>query len=367
MTVYLTNLKRLFRNKVNILFILILPLVFMLIAFKGSNGTQPLKVTVVDKDNTEFSSKLIDNIKAKGTVILDKEENIQKNLVDNKTDYAVVIPKGFTEDIIAGKDVALKSYEVKEGNAAMSIKLSLDGYLNNVKKIASVSKGSKDEFYKGLSYYEEGSYKVQYESVDKGEGNKSKTAAALGFIVMNMLFLTTSTTNMLIKDKEKNLFTRYFTTPLSRRRYIIENLLSFLTVSIVQVILFFGLMKYIFKFNLGDRPFEILLLFVLFAVFTVSLGLIIATHSGDLRQSGALSSLINIPFAMLGGCFWPRDIMPSFLKKISEFIPTTWINVASSEVLYGESLSYVINQILFLAILSVILLILSVRKLRSDE
>lgn len=367
MTVYLTNLKRLFRNKINILFIVILPIIFMLIAFSGSNETEPLKVNIVDNDNTEFSHKLIDNVKSKGTVLLDKEENIQKNLVDNKIDYAIVIPKDFAEKIIKGEDVALKSYEVKEGNAAMSIKLSLDGYLDNVKKIASQSNCDEETFYKGIKYYEEGSHKVQYESVDKGEENKSKTAAALGFIVMNMLFLTTSTTNMLIKDKEKNLFTRYFTTPLSRGRYIIENLLSFLTVSVVQVILFFLFMKYMFKFNLGDRPIEVLILFIIFAVFTVSLGLFIATNSNDLRQSGAISSLINIPFAMLGGCFWPRDIMPSFLKKLSEFIPTTWINVASTEVLYGESLSHVTTNILLLAILSIILLIFSVMKLRNNN
>ncbi|NEZ46223.1 ABC transporter permease [Clostridium niameyense] len=367
MTVYLTNLKRLFRNKINLMFILILPLVFMIVAFSGSNGEEPLKVRVVDRDNTEFSSKLIDNVKNKGTVFLGKEESIQKDLVDNKIDYAIVIPKGFTKGIIDGKDVSLKSYEAKEGNTAMSIKLFLDEYLNNVKKISSASKGDKEKFYEGLNYYKDGSNKVEYESVDKGEGNKSKTSAALGFIVMNMLFLTTSTTNMIIKDKEKNLFTRYFTTPLSRKRYITENLLSFLTVSIAQVILFFLIMKYIFKFNLGDNPFNILLLFIIFAVFTVSLGLFISTHSNDLRQSGAISSLINIPFAMLGGCFWPRDIMPSFLKKISEVIPTTWINVASSEVLYGETLSYVSQEILLLILVSIVLLILSVRKLRYDN
>lgn len=367
MTIYVTNLKRLFKNKINLLFILVLPIIFMIIAFSGSNGTEPLKITVVDKDKTEFSTKLIENIKTKGTVVLDSEENIQNSLVDNKTDYAIIIPEGFEWDIIKGKDVSLESYEVKEGNAAMSIKHYLDGYLNNVKKIASVSKGSEEEFYKGIKYYEEGSHKVQYESVDKGEGNKSKTSAALGFIVMNMLFLTTSTTNMLIKDKEKNLFTRYFTTPLTRGRYIVENLLSFLTISVFQVVLFFSFMKYLFKFNLGDSPFNVLVLFIIFAVFTVSLGLFIATHSNDLRQSGAMSSVINIPFAMLGGCFWPREIMPSFLKKISEFIPTTWINVASSEVLYGESLAYVMNYILLLLGISVVLLLLSVRKLRNND
>lgn len=367
MTIYFTNLKRLFRNKINILFIIVLPLIFMFISFAGSNGVEPLKVTVIDKDNTEFSTRLIEKIKTKGTVVLDKKENIEKNLVDNKIDYAIVIPKGFTEQIILGKNPVLKSYEVKEGNSAMSIKLFLDGYLNNVKNIAVVSQGNKDMFYKGINEYENGSYKVQYESVDKGEGNKSKTSSALGFIVMNMLFLTTSTTNILIKDKEKNLFTRYFTTPLTRKRYIIENLLSFLTISILQVILFFILMKYIFRFNLGDKPFKILMLFIVFAVFTVSLGLFISTHSNDLRQSGAISSLINIPFAMLGGCFWPREIMPNFLKNISEFIPTTWINVASNEVLYGENLFYVKEDIIFLCGLTIILLIISTVKLRNSN
>ncbi|MDZ5001442.1 ABC transporter permease, partial [Clostridium perfringens] len=47
MTIFKTTLKRLFRAKSNILFLILLPLIFMLIAFSGSNGTPPLKVTVI--------------------------------------------------------------------------------------------------------------------------------------------------------------------------------------------------------------------------------------------------------------------------------------------------------------------------------
>ncbi|WP_027634622.1 ABC transporter permease [Clostridium hydrogeniformans] len=367
MIIYFTNLKRLFRSKVNLIFIVALPLIFMLIAFSGSNGEAALTVSILDKDNTEFSKTIIKNIEKKANIVFNKEDEIEKALVDGKTDYAIVIPEGYTKDIISGQDIPLTTYEVKEGNSSYSIKLFIDEYLNNIKKISAATKGNEEEFYKGLSYYENGSYESQYVSIDKGEGNKSKTSAALGFIVMNMLFLSTSTTSMIIKDRENNLFTRYFTTPLTRGRYIIENLLSFLTISIGQVILFFGVMKFLFKFNLGESPLSLLLMFIIFSLFTVALGLFITTHSNGLRQSGALSGLINIPFAMLGGCFWPREIMPDILKKISEFIPTTWINKASTEILYGESLISVMNSILLLVLLTMILLILSGRKLKNNN
>ncbi|MDZ5034937.1 ABC transporter permease, partial [Clostridium perfringens] len=62
MTIFKTTLKRLFRAKSNILFLILLPLIFMLIAFSGSNGTPPLKVTVIDNDKTAVTEGIINNI-----------------------------------------------------------------------------------------------------------------------------------------------------------------------------------------------------------------------------------------------------------------------------------------------------------------
>lgn len=367
MTIFLTTLKRLFRSKSNILFLLILPLIFMLIAFSGSNGTAQLKVGVVDKDRETLSNKLIDNIKKKSEVITVNEDEIQKKLIDNEIDYALVIEEGFTQDIINGNKVEIQGYEAKEGNTSTAIKLSLNEYVNKLMAFGQNSKGNEAVFYDLLKYYEEGSYKVSYISVDKGEGNKSKTVAAMGFIVLNMLFSATSAANIILKDKEKNVFTRLFTTPLKRFRYIVESLFAFLVVTFIQVTVYFMMFKYLFKFNLGETPFNLYILLLIFGVFTISLGVFTATHAKNIRQAGTINTLINIPFAMLGGCFWPREIMPGFLKKMSDFIPTTWINTANSDVLFGAKLTEVFNNISMLLFIALILLILSSRKLKNSN
>lgn len=365
MTIFKTTLKRLFRAKSNILFLILLPLIFMLIAFSGSNGTPPLKVTVIDNDKTAVTEGIINNISSKAEVNFNDEDTIQSALINNEIDYAIIIPEGYTTDLISGKNPEITSFEAKEGNSSMAIKTSLDSYINTLKSFAKNANGNEDEFYKALNYYSEGSYKVSYVSVDKGEGNKAKTSAAMGFIVLNMLFSATSATNIILKDKEKNIFTRLFTTPLSRFKYILQSLASFLVITFTQVTLYFLMLKFIFKFNLGDNALNLYLLFLIFGVFTVSLGVFITTHSKDLRISGTISTLIILPFAMLGGCFWPRDIMPSILKTISEFVPTTWINVANNNILYGAPLSEAITTISLLISIAVILLGLSSYRLKN--
>ncbi|SHJ15826.1 ABC-2 type transport system permease protein [Clostridium cavendishii DSM 21758] len=367
MTIFQTTLKRLIRSKSNLIFLVVLPLVFMLIAFSGSNGTPPLKIAVVDKDKSELSQSIIKNIEAKSSVTLEDENNIQNKLINNDIDYAIVIPEDFSKSFINGDSITLQGFEAKEGNTSQAVKLSLDSYMNNLKSFVKNSKGNEETFYKALKYYENGSYKVSYLSVDKGEGNKAKTLAAMGFIVMNMLFSASSATNIILKDKEKNVFTRLFTTPLSRFRYVLESLLAFFTITVTQVTLYFLMFKYVFKFNLGDTPLNIYLLFLIFGIFTVSMGVFIATHSKNLRQSGSMSTLISLPFAMLGGCFWPRDIMPDILKNISNFIPTTWINTANSDVLFGSNLVDVSTNIALLLGLTLILLAMSSNKLKNNQ
>ena len=365
MTIFKATLKRLFREKLNILFLIVLPLIFMLIAFSGSNGTAPLKVTIIDNDKTAVTENIINNIKDKAEINFDGEETIQDDLINNEIDYAIVIPNGYTNDLINGKNPILKTYEAKEGNTSTAIKASLDSYINILKTFAKNSNGDEEKFYDAIKYYSDGSYKVSSTSVDKGEGNKSKTDTAMAFIVLNLLFSATAATNIILKDREKNVFTRLFTTPLTRYKYIFQSLLSFLVITFVQITLYFLAFKYVFKFNSGDSPLSLYTLFLIFGVFTISLGVFITTHSKDLRVSGTISTLVILPFAMLGGCFWPRDIMPTVLKNISKIIPTTWINSSNSNVLYGATLRNEITTIVLLLGISLILLGLSSYKLKN--
>ncbi|VYU55707.1 ABC transporter permease [Clostridium tertium] len=365
MTIFKATLKRLFRQKINLLFLIVLPLIFMVIAFSGSNGTAPLKVTIIDNDKTAVTENIINNIKDKAEVNFDAEDTIQDNLINNEIDYAIVIPNGYTDSLINGEDPILKTFEAKEGNTSTAIKASLNNYINILKTFAKNSNGDEQKFYDAVKYYSDGSYKLSYTSVDKGEGNKSKTDTAMAFIVLNLLFSATSATSIMLKDREKNVFTRLFTTPMTRFKYVFQSLLSFLVITFAQITLYFLVFRYVFKFNLGDSPLSLYILFLIFGIFTISLGVFITTHAKDLRVSGTISTLVILPFAMLGGCFWPREVMPTVLQNISKVIPTTWINSSNSNVLYGATLGNEMTTIVLLLGISLILLGLSSYKLKN--
>ena len=46
--------------------------------------------------------------------------------------------------------------------------------------------------------------------------------------------------------------------------------------------------------------------------------------------------LVNLPILMLGGCLWPRELMPEFVKRIGDFVPTTWF-LKAAETVYMET------------------------------
>ncbi len=57
---------------------------------------------------------------------------------------------------------------------------------------------------------------------------------------------------------------------------------------------------------------------------------------------------------MLGGCFWPKEIMPDMLQRISEFVPVTWAIKGMEKILNGGSITTVGNEIIVLLLFALV-------------
>ena len=95
--------------------------------------------------------------------------------------------------------------------------------------------------------------------------------------------------------------------------------------------------KYVFKLNLGLNPMNLVVASLFFSLVCVSLGTAVNSYAKDLHKAGIMSSLLLSPMCMLGGCWWPLNIMPKFLQDISNFIPTTWIMKSYNDLLVGKN------------------------------
>lgn len=357
-SLFWNNLRRIVRSKANIIFMLILPVVLILFIMSTGFSRGSLVCGVVDLDNTEFTRGFIRSIEAQSVVKNISEEEINAKLVNQTMDCAIVIQKGYTEKLIRGEETKIKSYSLQETNQTVPLMTNINSYLNSARNIAVSSGGNIEKFYQGLDTYNNGNFDVEYETVKNKEILFEKTTAALGFLVMSMLFLSSFAPMIMIRDKENKTFFRIISAPITMRKYMVTNIASFFAVSIIQVLLIFFFLSTVVRAELGSTVFEMIILSLIFSLVCVSMGVAINTISRDARQSGLISSLVLSPLCMLGGCWWPLDFMPDILQKIANFVPTTWIMRSYDKVLHGAGIGGTMNEILIMLAFAVVFFLL---------
>lgn len=359
MTVFIYNIKRILKRKINIIFMIVAPVLFILLSMASSMGGSPLSVGIVDNDNTKLTNTLLNNLNGKCKIIKIKEDEIKSNIISSKIDYALVIDRDFTMRIINGEDSKLRSYSIKETDAALPVRMYIDSFINATKNIGIASGGNEEKFYTGMDYYQNGNFASEYKAFDFKSFDKQITLTSLGFLVMCILYLSSLSSSMILEDKKSNTYYRTLVTPIKIKSYMLQNILSFIAIGAIQIGAVIAVMRFIFNADLGPSILNLFTVLLVFGIVAVSIGVAISSLSKDTRQASTLTTFIVIPACMLGGCFWPREIMPEVLKKIGDFIPTTWVLKAAQGVVTGSSLLGVWKELGILLLFALVFFLLA--------
>jgi ABC-2 type transport system permease protein len=344
MIIFKTNLKRIFKKRINKITIFLAPIVIIILAFSLNSGGS-INIAVADKDNTEFTRSFIKGLQGKGNVNIMSENNLNAGIINKTVDYGIVMDKGFTDSIINGTDVKIEAFRAEganittEANVTAVVKLYIDNYISAAKNISKNSKGSKELFYSSIKDYEKGifrSEKLVFGKLD-GDGQKEKTALSmLGFV---MLLIAAFSTNIILEDKKNNTYTRMFASPLKNWSYMLQNILSILIVVLIQVLVAFEFMEKVFKAQLGADPSNMFLIFTIYATCCVALGLAVCSFSKNIKQASVLGLLINTLIGMFGGFFWPKELMPGSMITIGKFTPAYWLTDGIDKLLTSPSIT----------------------------
>jgi len=360
----MNNIRRLMRDRFSLVVMLVLPVIFISFSMFALNPSTPLNVAIIDKDKTQFTAMLREGLEGSTNIEEVAEDRVKQRLIAGKLDYVIFIEEGFTRELIQGKETRLKTMSLKETNTSVPVKMFIDSFINASKNIASAAKGSEEAFYKGLELYRSNAVSAVYKSIENTEWDTLvKTRVSFGYLVMFMFFMSNSAASLALEDKQMKTYGRVLCTPISARSYFLQNILSSIAITAIQVCAIFAVLLFIFKANMGNRVFSLLVLFIVFSLTSVSLGMAISSMSKDLRQNNAMSYLIIIPLCMLGGCFWDIEIAPEILQRLSNFTPVTWVLRASEELLlYGGTLSDVIPEIIVLLLFSLVFTLIGSNK-----
>lgn len=351
MAVFFSNIKRIFRKKSNRILIFLLPILFVILAFKLNTPSSSVAVAVVDNDDTEFTRGIKNELQCEFVKL--NEEDINSTIATG-VDYIVVIDKGFTDKLIKGEDALIKSYKPEGLSFNSGARLAIVNYINAGKNIAQYCNKDSNKFYESLKEYKKGNFSSEIKVFNNEKSSGESEKYALGFLAYSLMLLASISCYIIMEDKKNNTYVRIFSTPISSKSYLLQNIFSFLAIMIIQIIIMFNIVTKSFNGDIGPSFFNMFILFTVFALCAIALNLAICSVSKNAKQASTLSGLINTLLAMLGGVFWPREVMPNILKTAGDFTPTAWLIDAVNKLLLTSDISSVYKNIGIIILFTVV-------------
>lgn len=398
------------KDRSTLLQLFVLPLVFIVLyvgigtaATSGAEEDQRILVPVVNMDpEGEMSQNLIDNLNARGGLRADvyEQEEAQELLDSGEINRLLIIPDGFSEDVLSGEKVALSfendAPDAQENQAVslvmsgitqdMGLQANLLGSLETMRQMQAASPDSENSLSAEKSIEQA---KVQFDraetdpliSVDQrnpssfeDEEELSFAAIAVPSMTVLFVFLTAQTTAASVYDEKRlGSFRRLLAAPITKSSLMSGKMLpNFLTV-ILQVSVIFFAAAVIFprlgwdKLTMGNDFLALIVLVAVTALCSTALGALISAIAKTEAQIGGVSTVILWVMAFIGGTIVPFFLLDNVLATIGKLTPQYWAVTGFYDLLVrGQSFADIADSLLALLGFSLLFLIIAIWRFRFD-
>ena len=322
MTIFVTVLKRIIKQPVNWAFILLFPAIFTLLiaaslrgeAVSSDDVTSGMRFGITDQDNSALSQTLVKQLQKRYNIQELAEDDISAALTDSEIPWALLIREGYGRDVLAGRAPELEGYSLTVSDISALGNVSAQ----NITR-ALILLGSDDpqvlDAWEGASNVD-----VTVLPVDTWV-TTAQWFGLYGFVAIFTAYFIIKT---LIEDKRRGMPDRLGVLPQTPRKIMIQGTLAaFLVTEGTAALLMLTL-----RLQIGEIPnaAHLLALLSLYNLFTVGMVLAIVSILSDLGAASVVMTMLSTVFAMLGGLFWPLDLVPDFMKKLAWFSPGFWFS-----------------------------------------
>jgi ABC-2 type transport system permease protein len=274
-----------------------------------------MRFGIVDNDNTVLSKALANQLGLRYNIEKVDEANISAVLIDQFVPWVLVVKDGFEADVLNKNTelITLESYSLTISNTSVLAGMTTE---NITRALMILS--TDDEAV--LAQWAQAS-QLEIITIDVGDNwdAMAQWISMFGYISIFTAYFVIKT---LLDDKKKGMPDRVGVLPVSSRRYLMSGTLAAFLATEITVVLILAVLSII----LGAIP-NLLLMFLLLSLmnlFSVSLVLSITSIAKSLGGASVAMTMIATLSAMLGGLFWPLEIVPDIMKRVAWFTPGYW-------------------------------------------
>jgi ABC-2 type transport system permease protein len=145
-----------------------------------------------------------------------------------------------------------------------------------------------------------------------------------GNAVLFGFFIALTVAMAFTTERRTGTWRRLLAAPVPRWKALVATLVPYGLVGACQLAFLFGIGALAFGMQVAGSPVALAALSLAVVYCAVCLGLLMASIGGSERQLGGIGSVILLVMGMLGGCMFPRLLMPPFMQKLGLGVPHGW-------------------------------------------
>lgn len=340
------RMRYMLKSPANIVLLFIMPIAFSLIYGNlnfGEGSTAPPKVAIVVAQNElgQETAKLL-SLNPQYDWVVSQFEEARELVAEQQVIAAVIVPGDLTVRLSEGNALfdVIVNKKVEQYIALANIvsstsnNLYLNGILQEVDETALIEaiRTMNNQHIVQVNEVTYGQYVAEQSSGGKEAASLTLTeeslsmnaTLAIGFSIMFMMFALSGSAAIIHNERRDYTWQRLTTTPATGGSIVGGYITSFWLIGWLQFAIIMIFMSIVFGTSWGNLI--LLIPFVSIMILTiVAYSMMMATVVRSKKQADAVNSIIIVSTCMLGGVYWPVEIMPQFMQFIANFIPQYWM------------------------------------------
>lgn len=332
------------RDKGTYFWYLVLPIIFIVIfaSIFGSVEEATLKIHYIDADQSAASRQLIDTLQGMDGLQLqsypiDELDKQIERIRDGKLSAFLLIPEGFEEDLNNGEQATLKLYRDITADESYTPVLAVmqnmaSGYREGKLAVSLVQMGLSLEEIGGILQAPVAIEEIQEQSTSIN----MVTQVVPGYTVMFVFYIMITMVNNFLKDRHSGMLARLRTTPMKPLTYLFGMWIPNILLVLIQCAILLSFGYFVYDLHLGNL-YSIIAIVLALALCVTGIGLALSLFVKSENQGVALVQIIALGGAVLGGLWFPIEMMPEFIQKIAQFLPQYWAQQGFQDVMLRDA------------------------------
>lgn len=357
--IWIARFQNLIRKPIVLIMMTVMTLVMAYLVGGTSNGKMSVSVAV---DGSESSQAVLERLEEEEGYSLRKttEEELQQEAKENIRMIGIVL-----------KEASYTIFSASDSDSVRSLSLIVESAYSDIGfKQQVIQAGGEDAWAElEVSLQENQAFLIQTEAMDESEVFRYDNAlqSLFGFMLFFVFYTVSINVQFILDDKRSGVWNRLKLASISRFQLYFGHLSFSYIIGLVQVLLVLFVFRYVLGTNMYDGFWKVVTIAAFYVLLVMAFSVFVISLVKTVSQSSVIISLVAVAFAMIGGAYWPLEIVQSEGLLAMKWVSPIYYAMESMKqvTVYEGTLSSVWTYVNMMVGIAIVLLVVGITLLEK--